>query len=133
MIVARAAWLVRAFEIVRYYQAGAVNAAFGYGLYAAFVWLGLNLFVAQALAHILGVAFNYLTYSRHVFRDAGPAKLRFLASYVMNYAISLVSLAAISRVIASPYVAGLLAIVVVSVLNYFLLRYMVFVRRRPEA
>ncbi len=128
----RAPWFVRALEIVRYYQAGAVNAAFGYSLYAALVWFGLNLFAAQALAHVLGVAFNYLTYSRHVFRDAGPAKLRFLLSYVANYAISAVSLAAISRVIASPYVAGLLTIVAVSVLNYFLLRHMVFVRR-PEA
>ncbi len=30
----------RVWELVRYYQAGAVNAAFGYGLYAALLWGG---------------------------------------------------------------------------------------------
>jgi len=52
-------------EIIRYYQAGALNAAFGYGLYVGLVWLGLGMYAAQLVAHLLGVAFNYFTYSRH--------------------------------------------------------------------
>lgn len=119
----------RLVEIVRYYQAGAVNAAFGFGAYALFVWFGLGMYVAQVLAHVLGVAFNYFTYSRHVFRDAGPAKLRFMGSYVVNYLMSVAALAAASLVIRSPYLAGLAVIVITSIVNYFLLRHMVFVRR----
>lgn len=119
----------RLVEIVRYYQAGAVNAAFGFGIYALFIWFGLGMYVAQILAHVLGVAFNYFTYSRHVFRDAGPAKLRFMTSYVINYLMSAATLAAVSIVIHSPYLAGLAVIAITSVVNYFLLRHMVFVRR----
>lgn len=117
----------RLVEIFRYYQAGAVNAAFGFGLYAILVWFGLGMYLAQVVAHILGVAFNYFTYSRHVFRDAGPAKLRFLLSYGANYLISVAALASVSIIVKSPYIAGLIAIVLTSIVNYFMLKGLVFV------
>jgi putative flippase GtrA len=115
-------------EIVRYYQAGALNAAFGYGLYALLVWAGLGMYVAQLFAHVIGVAFNYFTYSRHVFREASPAKWRFVASYAVNYVISLGFLAVASLVTRSPYVAGLISIVLTSLVNYVILKRLVFVR-----
>ena len=116
-------------EIWRYYQAGLLNAAFGFGAYALLVRLGLNIFVAQILSHLAGTAFNYLTYSRHVWRDAPPAKLRFGLSYIGNYLVGLAALAITSRLIASPYLAGFVALVAVSFLNYFALRHLVF---RPK-
>lgn len=126
MVVSRA----RLLELWRYYQMGVLNTAFGLGMYALLVWLGMNMFVAQLVAHVLGVAFNYLTYSRHVFRDAGPAKLRFVLSYAVNYLIGLATLALLSRVIASPYIAGFVSAVLVSFINYFALKLLVF-RSRP--
>jgi putative flippase GtrA len=117
-------------ELWRYGQAGAVNAAFGFGTYSLLVWLGLDIFVAQALATVLGTAFNYVTYSRHVFRDATASKLRFAASYGLNYLVSVVALAGASRLIASPYIAGFAAIVVTAAINYLVLRNLVFVRAR---
>lgn len=118
----------RLIELWRYGQAGAVNAAFGFAVYSAFVWLGFNIFVAQILATLIGIAFNYLTYSRHVFRDAGPAKLRFAISYAGNYLVSLAALAVASRLFHSPYAAGLAAIVATATVNYFALKYLVFRR-----
>lgn len=118
----------RLLEIVRYYAAGSVNAGFGFGLYALLVWLGLDRYPAQLIAHVIGVAFNYLTYSRHVFRDSGPAKLRFAGSYVVNYVISLALLAAASQFFASPYLAGLASIVATSFINYFILSHLVFAK-----
>lgn len=119
----------RLIELWRYYQAGVINTAFGLGAYALLVWLGLNMFVAQLVAHVAGVAFNYITYSRHVFRDAGPAKLRFTMSYVVNYLIGLTTLACVALVIKSPYLAGLITAVLVSILNYFILKHFIFVRK----
>jgi putative flippase GtrA len=116
------------FEVVRYYQAGALNAAFGYGLYALLVWLGAGVYLAQLLAHILGVLFNYITYSQHVFRDSEAAKFRFLLSYFVNYMLSVLSLYLLSLKIASPYLSGLISILVVSFVNYFILKFLVFVR-----
>jgi putative flippase GtrA len=115
-------------ELIRYYMAGAVNAAFGYGLFAALVWAGMGMYLAQIIAHVLGVAFNYFTYSRHVFRSTPGAQVRFVASYAVNYLISLGFLAAGSLFIHSPYLAGLFSIIATSVVNYFVLKKFVFVR-----
>ncbi|EQB33190.1 GtrA family protein [Sphingobium ummariense] len=117
-------------EIWRYYQAGLVNTAFGFGAYSLLVWLGLNLFAAQLIAHLAGMAFNYLTYSRHVFRDAAPARFRFVLSYAGNYVVGLAMLFLCSRVIDSPYLAGLMSTIIVSAINYFALKYLVF-RDKP--
>ena len=119
----------RLVELWRYYQAGAVNTAFGLGAYALLVWCGLNMYAAQFVAHVAGVAFNYLTYSRHVFRDAAPAKGRFALSYAVNYLLGLGTLALVAPFIHSPYLAGLIAAVMVSIVNYFVLRHLIFLRK----
>ncbi len=119
----------RILEIWRYYQAAIVNTAFGLGTYSLLVWQGLNIFAAQLIAHLLGTAFNYFTYSRHVFRGAEPAKLRFAVSYAANYLMGLGTLYGVSRVVTSPYLAGLVTAVLVSVLNFFVLKYLIFARR----
>jgi putative flippase GtrA len=116
----------------RYYQAGIVNALFGYSLYAIFVRAGLNMYVAQITAHVLGVVFNYFTYSRYAFRGTQARKARFVLSYAVNYLLGLGSLAAASQVIASPYVAGFVSLIFVSVLNYFILRHLVFSRSQTS-
>lgn len=119
----------RVIEIVRYYQVGIVNTLFGLGVYGLLVWLGLGIFAAQAIAHVAGMAFNYLSYSRHVFRDAGPAKTRFVVSYGVNYLANVGTLALVARFVANPYVAGFVTTFIVSVANYFALRFVVFRRR----
>jgi putative flippase GtrA len=120
-------------ELWRYYQAGVINTLFGFGLYALFVGAGLNMYVAQVIAHMLGVAFNYLTYSRHVFRDATPAKGRFALSYLGAYGLGVAVLALVSQWVASPYLAGAVATVIVSLVNYFALRHLVFARSAEPA
>jgi len=124
-VVPKSFSLGRFAELWRYYQAGIINTAVGYGMFAAFVHFGLNLFVAQICSHILGAVFNYLTYSRHVFRESAPA-LRFILSYIGNYFAGLIALWVISRFIVSPYLAGFCALALVSFGNYFALKYLVF-------
>jgi putative flippase GtrA len=114
----------------RYYQAGIVNMLFGLAVYSGFVKLGLNVYLAQLLAHILGVAFNYFTYSRHTFSDMDGSRSRFILSYGGNYLLSLATLAFFEQFIESPYVSGLLTILFVSAVNYLVLRKFVF-KLRP--
>jgi putative flippase GtrA len=116
----------RLMEIVRYYQAGVVNTVFGLGAYSALVWAGLGIYPAQLLSHVLGMGFNYFTYSRHVFSDSGPAKARFVLSYAVNYVLSVGALALISRFVDNPYVAGVASAVIVSLVNFFFLKLFVF-------
>ena len=110
----------------RYYQAGIVNTLFGYGVYAVLIKAGLWMYAAQLVAHLLGAAFNYFSYSRHVFHDSHASKLRFGMSYGLNYLLGLASLAAAAQLIRSPYVAGLVAISFVSLINYLILKHFVF-------
>lgn len=113
-------------RLLRYYQAGVVNTAFGYGSFAALVALGMNIYLAQILAHSAGMAFNYLTFSHYAFRGHRPSLGRYLGSYGVNYLLSLGSLAALVHLGLSPYVAGLGSIVAVSIINYFVLKLFVF-------
>ncbi|MCA1652898.1 MAG: GtrA family protein [Sphingomicrobium sp.] len=112
----------------RYYQAGIVNTLFGYSLFAILVKLGLNMYVAQLIAHVLGVTFNYFTYSM-AFRGARASKSRFILSYVANYFIGLATLATCASFIKSPYLAMAVTLVIVTTINYFMLRRLVFTSR----
>lgn len=116
----------------RYYSAGVVNSLFGYGLFSLLVTVGLNIYVAQLLSHCVGVAFNWLTYSRFAFSDREGSRGRFVMSYVVNYFLGLGALFLASRLVSSPYLAGLIAIVAVSVINYFVLKQFVY-RERNQA
>jgi putative flippase GtrA len=113
-------------ELVRFYQAAVLNTVFGIGAYLVLVALGVNMYAAQAISHVMGMAFNYFTYSRHVFRGSKPAKTRFIASYGLHYLLGLAALAGISQFIDNPYIAGIGAALAVSVVNYFILRNLVF-------
>lgn len=113
-------------EVWRYYQAGIVNIAFGYGLYALLVWFGLNIYTAQILSHVLGMGFNYFIYSKHAFRGAAPAKLRFVLAYGLNYLLSVLMLSIVIKWLPSAYIAGFLVTIIVSLINYFALKHLVF-------
>src|SRR6516165_8812796 len=86
-------------EMIRFYQAGLVNTAFGFGLYTLFVYLGMNLFAAQLSSHACGMVFNYFTFQKHVFRSSNPKIFRYISSYAVNYFVSLALLAGFHRLV----------------------------------
>lgn len=101
-------------------------------MYALFVALGMNIFLAQISAHMIGMAFNFLTYSGYVFRGHRASLLRFLGTYAGQYVISVCALWVAASIGLNPYLAGLAAIGFISVVNYFLLKIFVFkVRADP--
>ncbi|QIG79784.1 GtrA family protein [Stakelama tenebrarum] len=118
-------------RISRYYQAGLANTVFGFSLYALLVWAGLNLFVAQIVTHIAGATFNYWTLSRYAFVGHSANKRNFVLSYGLNYLLNAGVLWVLHQAIASPYWAGLATILLVSALNYLVLRRFVFLRVTP--
>lgn len=136
------------FELWRYYSAGLINTAFGFTVYVILVRLGLNLFVAQVVSHVMGAAFNYFMFRLHVFRGTKPNLGRYIASYGFNYLISVAILAVVNHYVApfydprvltlighlgggiprqaASYVSGVITIVTSSVVNYFVLKRFVF-------
>ena len=119
-------------ELWRFYQAAVVNTAFGFGLYALLIFLGVNPFAAQAISFASGVTFNYFMYSRHVFKDGERAKLRFIAAYGVNYLLNLSLLALFKLFIHNDYLAGAVVTLIASLINYFALKHLVFVRKTPS-
>lgn len=113
-------------RVIRYYQAGIVNTLFGVGLFTLLFWIGLNVYLAQFVAHFCGMAFNYVTYSRYAFGDRAGSKPRFVASYLVNYALGLASLWAASQIIASAYLAFVASFLFVTIVNYLILKRFVF-------
>lgn len=117
---------VRASEVFRFYQAGLLNLAFGIAAYMALVWLGFGKYPSQLISHLAGMIFNYFTYSGYVFRGTSPAKMRFVISYLLNYLVGLSVLFFISKFVSNDYYSGLITALLVSVVNYFGLRHLVF-------
>jgi putative flippase GtrA len=117
----------------RFYKIGFINTLFGYGVYALLLSVGLNMYAAQIIGHVIGVIFNYFSYSLHVFRAAPASKLRFLFSYALNYIVSLASLTLAATILSSPYLAGLLAMVITSVINFIILQRYVFTSDRMQS
>ena len=120
-------------ELWRFYQAAVVNTVFGFGTYAFLVWLGVNLYLAQIIAQLAGMTFNYFTYSRHVFRHNSGGKVRFTLIYAVNYMVNVSLLAVFDLFFHSPYLIGALATLCASFINYFALKHLVFVGKDAAA
>jgi len=116
-------------ELVRYYGVGAINTVFGIGLYSVLVFVGVNLFVAQLIAHVSGSVFNYFTYSRHVFVGHHRRPVAYGISYVANYLYGLGILAAIHHFLANPYLDIFLATLIGTAVNYLVLKRFAFKSR----
>jgi putative flippase GtrA len=118
--------VVRFDRLLRYFGVGIINSAVGFGLYALFVSLTKNIYLAQILAHLIGMVFNYAMFRAHVFPGAVASIARYIGAYTVNYGLSLGCLYFFHHIIASPYLAGLLALITVAVVNYFVLKSLVF-------
>lgn len=115
-------------EVVRFGLAGAVNTAFGFGVYAGLVLLGLPVAAALLIATIAGVFFNFLTFGGFAFRRLDAHRLpRFLVAYGFIYLFNLALLETLQAVTGlGPLVAQLLCLVVVAPAAYLVLRAKVF-------
>jgi putative flippase GtrA len=118
-----------AWELLRFGVAGAVNAGVGYLAFAAFIYVGTPLYVAQALGHVIGTAFNYFSHSHFVFQRR-PGLQRYLLSSGVNYLAGLIFLALCTRWIASPYVAGLVGTILTAAFSYLSLKLYAFRHRK---
>ena len=116
----------------RFAGAAIINTIFGYGLWALMVRVGVNIYVAQVLAQIAGVLFNFQTYKR-AFHDAEGSRVLFVLAYVGNYATGVLLLALYKLVIPSVYVAGFITVLTAALINFFILKRFVFVRRERTA
>lgn len=111
-------------RILAFLVVGVVNTAFGYGIYAAFVVLGLGPVLALGLAYVAGIAWNYLSHARLVFRHRGFGALpAYVAVYVLLYAGNALALAGLTGPGGlAPLLAQILLLPVAAALSYLAIR-----------
>ena len=112
---------------LRFLVVGGVNTLFGYGAYALLLLAGLGYVAAAFLATVVGVLFNYFTTGGLVFEHMSrKALVRFVLVYALSYAINVVCVGLLGRAGLNAYVAGLVLVLPMAVLTYFLMRHIVF-------
>lgn len=69
---------------------GVLNTLVGYAIYVALLVLGFPYLAALLVATVSGVAFNYFSTSRVVFKTKGTKNVlyKFIFAYVLSYAVN---------------------------------------------
>ncbi len=113
---------------IRFLLVGALNTAFGYGVFALLLWLGPHYAVASAIATVLGVLFNFQSTGRLVFDNVNAGFfLAFIQVYVLGYIVNLGFLWVMTRHVGlSAYAAGALLVLPMAMVTFFLQRKFVF-------
>lgn len=108
-------------EFIRFVLVAGLNTAFGYGVYALFIWLGIHFSLATLLSTIAGVLFNFKTYGIIVFRNKSNRLIfRFILVYVILYLCNVGAIAILKYFGLSSYMAGLILLIPIGLLGYFL-------------
>jgi putative flippase GtrA len=120
----RRAWRQR---WLRFIAVGVLNTGFGYAVYAAWLWLGLEFQWAYLLALMLGVVFSFRTHGALVFRQLGWRRFApYAACWAGLYFVNVLAIALLQRVEVDNYTAGALTALPSAVLSYWLQRFVVF-------
>jgi len=114
----------------RFLVTGAVNTAFGYGVFYLMLRLVVEPILALTLATIIGVLFNFVSYGRVVFDQSDPRLIwRFALVYVVAYAYNAAGLLALGAAGVAPAIAGLLLLPGAVAISWTLNRRFVFAPR----
>lgn len=114
-------------RLLRFLATGCLNTAFGYSVYALGLLAGLHFTIAAAASTLLGVAFNFATSARLVFKSLDHRRFpRFLLVYAITYTGGISVTALLQVVGVTPYVSGLILIVPSALVAYRLQSKFVF-------
>jgi putative flippase GtrA len=112
-------------RLFRFLLVGILNTAVGYGLFALLIYLGLHYALANLVATILAVCFNFISTRKLVFKQSGggggtATAVRFALVYAVLYGVNVGLLFVMLKTGLTEYLAGLLLIPVSAALAYIL-------------
>ena len=115
---------------IRFIFVGGLNTLIGYGLYALFVYIGINYLVSNTIATIIGVIHSFIWNKYFTFRSNKKIKdevFKFISVYLISYTIGMITLYIIKDVFnISPYIAGLINLVITTLISFFGHKYISF-------
>ena len=115
---------------IRFIFVGGLNTLIGYGLYALFVYIGINYLVSNTIATIIGVIHSFIWNKYFTFKSNKKIKdevFKFICVYLISYTIGMITLYIIKDVFnISPYIAGLINLVITTLISFFGHKYISF-------
>jgi len=126
--------LLWAIPFVRFLLVGGLNTAFGYGVFALFILLGLHYAIAALLGTVLGILFNFKTTGILVFRSHDNALIaKFFAVYGVTYVIGVLVLKVFKAFGVHVLVTAAVTLLPMAALSFLLMRWFVFKPGQPMA
>lgn len=122
-------------EAARYLLAGGLVTGFYLAIYALLLWLDVHYFIAILIAQVLTIAIAFPIYRRFVF---GPGVsllrdfVRFLTVWVGGAVAGLIGTPLLVELLSwNPFLGQLVAILIVTVVNFAVHRFWTFAPRHP--
>ena len=117
-------------EKIRFLVVGVANTAVGYGTYAAVVFFNGHYLLANIISTIVGVTCSYFLnkyYTFKQYRKSLAEACRFISVYTVSFVLSNIILyILVSCLDVSPYIAGMVNLVFVTLISWFGHRYFSF-------
>jgi len=106
-------------ELFKYLLVGGLNTAFGYFVFAIFLFFGFHYSLAVLISTILGVLFNFQSYGKLVFQNHSVNLLgRFIFVYTIIYFTNILLILLFERLVFNLYYSGALAIPFIAYLGF---------------
>jgi len=114
-------------QFIKFLFVGGLNTAFGYCIFALFLFIGLHYSLAAFLGTICGILFNFKTTGSLVFKNKNNALIfRFFGVYGVVLILNVIGLKFFSIFSINSYIGGALLILPMAVVSFFLNKRFVF-------
>ena len=117
-------------QLISFLLVGILNTAFGYGLFALFIYIGLYYSLAVLFSTILGVLFNFKTIGKLVFGSSDNGLIfRFALVYVITYLLNIFFLWLFKKFgFENMYINGFVLLIPLAAVSFLLNKFFVFRR-----
>lgn len=119
-------------QVIRFLLVGVLNTFVGYVIFIVVYFLWNNVVIALLCTYVLGILFNYKTYSKYVFTSSRQKIfINFVIIYISIFIFNNLLLYFIENTIqVSLYIAQLFAISIITPLLYILNKKYVFIEEK---
>lgn len=111
------------YRFVKFVLVGMINTIVGYGTYSLFIFIGMHYLVANVLATIIGIACSFVLNKKITFKESKIDRhmpFRFVLVYLISFVIGTINLILlVSFCNINEYVAGLINLVVTTLISWF--------------
>lgn len=115
------------YKLLRFLIVSVLNTAFGYGLFALLIYLGLAFPFALFISTVIGIFFNFNTIGVFVFKNRNNYLIfKFLGVYAITYLCNLGSMAILQYFSVNIYLSGAILVIPFGLLAFLLNKIFVF-------